>query len=251
MSGFTGDLLIIVPSRGRPKNIARLLDSLRETSKLRTHLHVCVDDDDPALPDYERVMNHAGREDDVLERGPRKGLGAWTNEVAIRRAYQYPYLASFGDDHVPQTPGWDYFLIRAIEDLGGTGFSYPWDGADIPQAVVVSSDIVRKLGWMCEPSLNHWYVDNVWLDLGLGADCIRHCRVVSVDHVHPGAGKAPVDKTYTEASPRLASDREAYYCWYRERMTTDVAKITALREKGQVLHTGGLDLQGQGILASG
>ena len=48
MSGFTGDLLVIVPSRGRPKNIARLLDSLRETSKLRTHLHVCVDDDDPA-----------------------------------------------------------------------------------------------------------------------------------------------------------------------------------------------------------
>ena len=183
------------------------------------------------LPDYERVMNHAGREDDVLERGPRKGLAEWTNEIAVRRASQYAYLASFGDDHVPQTPGWDYFLIRAIGDFGGTGFSYPWDGADIPQAVVVSSDIVRKLGWFCEPSLNHWYVDNVWLDLGLGADCIRHCRAVSVDQVHPGTGKAPVDATYTEASPRLASDREAYYRWYRERMTVDVAKITALQEK--------------------
>ena len=50
-------------------------------------------------------------------------------------------------------PGWDKALIRAIVETGGTGFSYPWDGTreDIPEAVVVSSDIVAALGWMCLP----------------------------------------------------------------------------------------------------
>ena len=40
---------------------------------------------------------------DVLEVGPRKGLAAWTNEIAVRRAGEYPFLASLGDDMVPKT----------------------------------------------------------------------------------------------------------------------------------------------------
>lgn len=223
-------LLVITPSRGRPDNIARLLDTIRDTSRLATHLHVAVDEDDPRLEDY-RLLGYG--KDDQLEIGPRKGLGAWTNEVAVRRAAEYPYLASFGDDHVPRTRGWDYFLTRAIEDMGGTGFSYPWDGTrvDIPEAAVVSSDIVQALGWMCQPDLEHYYVDTVWADLGRGAGCLRHCRAITVDHVHPGAGTARVDKTYVESGEKLAADRDAYYEWRKTRMAADIATVTALREK--------------------
>ena len=130
----SGDLLVIVPSRGRPGNIARLLDSVHATARAQTHLHVAVDDDDEKLPQYRTVMDHAGRDGDTLETGPRKGLCAWTNEVAVRRAGEYPFLASFGDDMVPRTPGWDAALLRGIAHMGGTGTVYPWDGAreDIP-----------------------------------------------------------------------------------------------------------------------
>ena len=227
-----GDLLVIVPSRGRPRNIARLLNAAHETSKLAVHVHVCVDDDDPERAGYEELAAEAPP-GDFFEFGPRKGLAAWTNEVAVRRAAEYPFLASFGDDHLPKTRDWDYYLARAIEDFGGTGFSYPWDGTreDIPEAVVMSSGIVAKLGWMCMPDLQHWYVDNVWADLGRGADCLRHCRAVVVDHVHPAAGKAPADKTNAEAGEKLAADRDAYYAWRRDgRMAADIRKIIALRE---------------------
>ena len=165
------DLLVIVPSRGRPQNIARLLDSVHATSRAETHLHVAVDEDDEKLPQYRAVMDKAGAEGDVLEVGTRKGLCGTTNDVAVRRAGEYPFLASLGDDMVPRTPGWDAALIRAINDMGGTGIAYPWDGTreDIPEAVVMSSDIVQVLGWMCMPDLAHWYPDNCWADLGRGA----------------------------------------------------------------------------------
>jgi len=226
-----GDLLVVVPSRGRPQNIRRLLTAVHETSKLATHVHVAVDDDDPDLEAYRQVMGDLGGPGDVLETGPRKGLAGWTNEVAVRRAAEYPFLASLGDDHCPRTRYWDYFLVRAIEHMGGTGFSYPWDGTreDIPQAVVMSSSIVAALGWMCEPSLEHYYVDNVWADLGRGAGCLRHCRAGAVDHVHPAAGKAAGDKTYADAGGKLAADREAYQVWRRTRMGDDIKTITALR----------------------
>jgi hypothetical protein len=227
-----GDLLVIVPSRERPESIRRLLNAVHETSKLDTHVHVAVDEDDPRLKSYRLFMEEAGP-DDVLEVGPRKGLAAWTNEIAVRRAAEYPYLASFGDDHLPKTKYWDYYLVRAIEDMGSTGFSYPWDGTreDVPEACVLSSNIVTALGWMCLPGLEHFFIDDVWADLGRGAECIRHCRAIAVDHVHPGAGKAKPDATYSEAFPKLDADREAYYAWRRSgRMTEDIRAIISLRE---------------------
>src|SRR5262249_32622549 len=150
------------------QSIARLLGAVHDTALLDTHVHVAVDEDDETLPQYRAVMDKAGDIDDVLEAGPRKGLCAWTNEVAVRRAGEYRFLASFGDDMVPRTRGWDRALCRAIADMGGTGFSYPWDGTreDVPEAVVMSSDIVAALGWMCLPGLAHWYCDDTWAALG-------------------------------------------------------------------------------------
>ena len=222
-----GDLLIVVPSRGRPQNIARLLDAVRATAKMRTHVHVAVDDDDPELERYRYVMKQAAADGDRLTTGPRKGLAAWTNEIAVERAAEYPFLASLGDDHVPYTPGWDRALIRAIAEAGGTGFSYPWDGTreDIPEAVVMSSDIVTALGWMCLPELSHWFVDNVWADLGRGAGCLRHLRAIKVEHAWKG------DQTSKDSSESISADRDAYYAWRRsERMQQDIDTVISLRE---------------------
>ena len=228
-----GDLLIVMPSRGRPQNIARLLDAVHATARLRTLVHVAVDDDDETLPQYQAVMAKAGKPGDALETGPRKGLGGWTNEVAVRRAGEFRFLASFGDDHRPRTPGWDRALVAAIGEMGGTGFAYPWDGVreDIPEAVVMSSDIVQALGWMCEPSLSHYFVDNVWADLGRHAGCIRYLRAVAVDHLSPTSGKVAGDATYAASSEKITADHEAYAAWHADRMADDVKVIWGLRER--------------------
>ena len=225
---MSGDLLLIVPSRGRPQSIARLLDSVHETGRMRTHVHVGVDDDDPELPRYRYVLDKGGRDGDVLTTGPRKGLCGWTNEIAVARAAEYPFLASFGDDHVPWTPGWDRALIRAIVNMGGTGFSYPWDCTreDIPEAAVMSSDIVQALGWMSLPGLEHWFIDNCWADLGRGAGCLRHLRAIKVEHIRKG------DQTAAESAEKFAADRDAYFAWRRsERFIKDIETVISLRQR--------------------
>ena len=133
---------------------------------------------------------------------------------------------------VPRTPGWDRALIRGIERMGGTGIVYPWDGVreDIPEAVVMSSDIVAALGWMCEPSLSHFYCDNVWADLGRGAGCIRHLRAIAGDHRN-AAAEGRSDQTAKDNGKSLKTDRDAYFGWRRERMADDVGVIVKLRER--------------------
>ena len=68
---------------------------------------------------------------------------------------------------------------------------------------------MAALGWMCEPALSHWYVDNVWADLGRGAGCLRHLRAIKVEHAWKG------DQTSRESSEALTADRDAYYAWRR------------------------------------
>jgi hypothetical protein len=230
---LTGDLLVIVPTRGRPQNLARLLGAVHATRTAVTHVAVAVDDDDPDLAAYEIVMAEHGGAGDWLTHGPRDGLIGWTNAVALPQASEYRYLASFGDDHLPRTKGWDTALLRAIDDMGGTGISFPWDGMreDVPEAPVVSSDIVQALGWLLNPACQHYYGDDTLGALGRGAGCLRHCRAVWVEHVHPGAGTAPGDRTYKDSSASIAADKAAYQTWRQHHMATDVATIRALREQ--------------------
>jgi hypothetical protein len=230
---MSGDLLVIVPSRGRPQNLARFLDAVHATATSVTHVHAAVDVDDPERGSYEDIWQVHQGPGDYLSAGPRDGLIGWTNKIATANAAGYKALASFGDDHLPRTKGWDTALLRAIDDMGGTGISFPWDGMreDVPEAPVVSSDIVQALGWLLNPACQHYYGDDTLGALGRAAGCLRHCRAVWVEHVHPGAGTAPGDRTYKDSSASIQADKAAYQTWRQQQMATDVAAIRALRER--------------------
>jgi hypothetical protein len=96
---------------------------------------------------------------------------------------------------------------------------------------VVSSDIVRALGWLRQPSLKHYFVDDVWKALGEGAGCLNYLPGVIIEHRHrskTGHG----DATYAEALAHWHADRVAYDLWRAAGMAEDVRKITALRVLG-------------------
>jgi len=223
------DLLVIVPSRGRPGNVARFVRAVAATSTAQTDIVFGFDNDDP---DLKKSVNaaHSAQVPTIAVTGPRKGLGAWTNELAATFTDDYRALASFGDDHVPQTHGWDKLLLGAIDGMGGTGIAYPNDGIrdDIGEAWVMSADIVRALGWMCEPALKHWWVDEVITVIGREADCLAYLPDVTVRHNHPAAGRGQFDATYWDAFEGVAADKKAYETWRAERMAADVATVRAL-----------------------
>lgn len=225
------DLLIIVPSRGRPGNVARFMRAAAKTCRAGTEVVFAFDDDDPSLGKSQAAAMAFAAEFPVSVRtGPRKGLGAWTNEIAVASAGEYRALGSFGDDHVPVTPGWDKLLLEAIDGMGGTGIAYPNDQMrdDVCEAWIESSGIVQALGWMCEPSLKHWWVDAVIADLGNGAGCLRYLPEVLVPHKHFAAGKAQVDATYRDSGRHIGADQAAYGVWRAERMAADVDAVRAL-----------------------
>ncbi len=228
------DLAVLVPSRGRPHNAARLVEACEATCTARTRLYFGLDEDDPVLPKYYATFGPSGMYQYATAEH-RMGLGAWTNRLAWQLLDIYhpkcPYLASVGDDMVPRTVGWDTMLIEANEKMGG-GFSYPNDlrRSDLPEAVVIDSRIVRALGWMCEPSIGHWYTDNVWRDLGAGAGCLSYVPGAVVEHKHPNVrGGDPPDATYWDASTQYDRDLASYQRWRIRRMHQDIRTVQGIR----------------------
>ena len=226
------DLTVIVPSRGRAERLREMLAAALELSRADTLIAVASDEDDPAHEAYDALLTPHARAGRVQWTcGQRRTLSGWTNLIAAQHAPGSRALASFGDDHVPRTEGWDRLLLDAIGGMGGTGIAYPDDRrrSDIPEAVVISSDIVTALGWMCEPSLAHFYIDDAWADLGRGAGCIAYVPDAVVEHMHyrtrPEGAR---DATYAEAEAGGTRDRQAYERWRASRMAADVATVRSL-----------------------
>jgi hypothetical protein len=224
------DLLMIVPSRGRPENVAALWQAWQATTTSRdTALLVAVDDDDPTLSGYRQVCDGWGIE---LVVGPRLRMCPTLNKIAIERAPHHFALGFLGDDHRPKSPAWSQRYLDELHDLG-TGFVYGNDllaGERLPTQFALTSDIVQTLGAVAPAPVNHMFVDNQVWDLGHAIGRIRYLPDVIVEHLHPLAQKADMDAGYAEVNhpDAFEADRLIYADWYQHQMPADVAKLKAL-----------------------
>lgn len=229
------DLAILVPSRGRPASVTRLVEACRETCLTDYQLCWGFDEDDPELDSNLIARGHSRS---YSWTGPRKGLAAWTNAMWRSLEGEFRYYASIGDDHEPLTRGWDKQLTGTLEERGG-GFAYCWNGhhqaePNYPEMCVISAPVLSALGWMAEPSMLHYCIDVVWRDLGHEAGCLYYLPDVTLLHHHwafPGPHAGARDDTYWEAAERGRQDVAAHATWTRERKATDVLKVLGALER--------------------
>jgi hypothetical protein len=232
------DLVVVVPSRGRPAAIGELIGACMATCTGRTRGVVAVDRDDPALPEYERVVQAAGGPTAgvTLHVGPGGSMVAALNAaaMAVLDGPSRPYaLAFLGDDHRPRTRGWDQAYVDALRGLR-SGLVYGDDGLQgeaLPTQVAMTTDIVAALGWMAPPTLTHLAVDNWWLALGQRAGCIRYLPGVVVEHLHPYAGKGEWDEGYrrVNAPEMYRRDLAEFQRLATQVLPAAVAAVSALR----------------------
>lgn len=229
------DLLVIVPTRGRPQAVPEIMQAWDDTEATADVLF-CVDKDDPELAAYKaHAKTYA---DDARVRfvfWARKRLCGTLNQAAVKNASAYRFLAFLGDDHRPRVADrpWDERFRECLSG-GGPGLVYGNDllmGEQMPTAVAMTSDIVQTLGYFSPPVLVHLCLDLCWLDWGRRLGRITYLDDVVIEHMHPAAGKAQVDQGYEECnSPdQVGADGAAYYD-YRDNggLEADLDKLRKL-----------------------
>lgn len=216
------DLLVMVPTRGRREQCERLLETFTETATCADLLFI-TDADDNSYSGME------WGEASVATLEPREYLSGKLNKTGVAFADVYGTLAWFGDDVAFRTPGWDKLLLAALEDLGGSGWVYPDDKRrnDVPEHWMVSSDVVKALGWFANPVLNHFYLDNSVGELGKRAGLIRWCPEAIVEHLHysvaPGVER---DETYRSTEDMFGeSDLAAFQEWRSSQLANEVSVL--------------------------
>lgn len=232
-------MLIIVPTRGRPQAVQKVVDAWMETGAFEdgASLAFIVDADDPCENDYHLAFSRsrapvgAGMHTVDRWRPLVPKLNHWSSIIATDP--RITALGFAGDDHLPRTKGWARVYLDALDELG-TGIVYGDDGFQgkrLPTQWAMTADIVRALGAMVPGKTEHLYCDNIIRDLGRDADCLTYLPNVLIEHMHPAAGKAQVDAGYSHVNrpAQYAGDQRAYQEWQLFQKRHDVAMIRELR----------------------
>jgi hypothetical protein len=229
-------MLVVVPSRGRPGNIADLMTSWYETEANATLL-VAVDDDDPQLQGYRNVFSDAHDDRYQLVVGPRLRLAGTLNSVIMSRVMRagtvpYDIVGFMGDDHRPRTPHWDATVEDVVKQFG-TSVIYGNDliqGPNLPTAVFMTVDVVKTLGYFVPPGLVHMYLDNTWKAWGEAMGRLFYCNDVVIEHMHPIAGKSEWDDLYKEVNSgtQYETDQIAFKSYVAGHLHDDAEKLRSL-----------------------
>ena len=214
--------LVIIPSRGRPDNVARTVEQLQLYSKI-SDICVAIDDDEADL--YPRIDNV------IYEVNPRLRMNGTLNLVANKYVDDYKTIYFMGDDHVVRTEGWDEKLYAPIKERG-YGLSY---GDDLFQreklatAVMMSTNIIKPLGFMAPPKLIHLYMDNFWMTIGHALDALNYIPEAIIEHMHYLNGKATQDEGYTDvnSSEVYTHDKIVFDEYAANQLKDDVLKVAA------------------------
>lgn len=217
------DLAVLVPSRGRPHNMQRLIRAMQDTCHADTQLVVGVDADDPCLPIYFDVFD----ETEVHIQPPMR-LVPWLNYLSASRVDEYRAIGHIGDDNVPRTHGWDVRIMESL-DTHNMCFGDDLDPGRVPGSLTIHafmrSEMIRTLGYMGPPALRHMYVDPVWFAWGT-ATSIEFLPDVVLEHMHYSiGGKAPRDESYEASTGLIPEDCVAYNAYCADGLNADIVKL--------------------------
>lgn len=194
-------MCVVVPSRGRPENAARLAQAFIDT-QTEADLYFIIDNDDPKWNEYAKNENIKCLPADNKTGGCAASLN--TGAVYLLDFAKFPlydYFVFMGDDHLPRTQNWDQAFIQALGI--NTGIVYGNDllqGENLPTAFGMSRDIVEELQGMTFPGCIHLFFDNFIKQLGIDLNYLKYLPNVIIEHLHPVAGKAEMDEGYARVN---------------------------------------------------
>jgi hypothetical protein len=223
-------LLMLCPSRGRPDSAREVLRLFDDTVALDdTELRFLVDSDDETAEQYPQHCT-------LILDPPPGCMNNAMNKGALQAVDEgYDYIGFIGDDHRFRTVDWDDAFISQLRKVRG-GMIFGNDLLQehrLPTHIVMSSSIVKALGWMGLPGAKHLYLDNTWLSLGDAVQCLYYLPTIVIEHMHPAGGKAVWDESYQRVNAPALYEHDSliYHAWAGgPQFGEDVAKVRAALE---------------------
>lgn len=139
------------------------------------------------------------------------------------------------DDLRPQTKDWDKTLLSKITGKNIVSCNDGQQGnLRMSGITVFSGSVLRAMGYIYPPNFWHTYVDNVWEDIGRGANCWTYVDEVLVLHDHPFVNQQldpeKADDTTHKSYGQQERDQEAYRQWLITERDSVIQRVMAIGE---------------------
>lgn len=215
MAAPSGRISVLLPTRQRPQQLSRLVDSIKATASDpdRVELVTYIDDDDES---YENLALDIAW---VQCRGPRHHDGLVNLSIKWNDCYAASsggIIMHCGDDIIFRTEGWDDVVRRAFDAVpdrvlfafGRDGYQ---DGNNFGTHGFINRVWVEAVGFFVPPYFVSDFNDTFLNDVSKLID--RHREIdIYTEHMHYCAGKAEIDENTAERLERHKQyDPEALY----------------------------------------
>lgn len=227
------DALWIVPTRSRPQNIAPMIEAW-SNSRVYAHLKFVIDQDDPKYDQYIEELKGTPDWVSFMDITTHLMLVPKLNRMANLYCQEYEFIGFMGDDHRPKTPIWDGLMSAELRRRG-FGMAYANDlfqKENLPTSVLMTANIIRALGYMAPPTLEHLYCDNFWKAMGQATEALVYMDHIVIEHQHPHVGRYPSDEQYdwVNSNRQYDKDGHAWETYQRKGFGFDHAKLMAVKQ---------------------
>jgi len=195
---------LIVPTRGRPKQVKCLMESLFKFTEDLNDLQVVLACD---IDEMELANKY------VAEYLPRVNFVAHVGEFVpnksskVNRVYDFvtgDIIGVLNDDMVCRTRGWDKIVKEhAAKYPDGIYLIYGKDGRfnDLAVYQFTSRKLPDSVGYIWHPMLAHIYMDNWNHEMFKEIGRLEYVPELFFEHMHYAMGKAIIDDTYKLCTP--------------------------------------------------
>lgn len=199
---------LLLPTRQRPTQLARLVDSIIATTSRPESVQIVtyIDDDDTSYDDLDFGIEW------VKVRGPRESGGIVNLSAMWNACYAVSsgdIVMHCGDDIVFRTLGWDQVVYDTFDSYpDNLLFAFGQDGYQVSFGThgFIHRDWVDTVGFLFPPRFSSDYNDTFLNDVSklIG----RHVEIdILTEHMHYIVGKAEIDQNTRERLERHAADR--------------------------------------------
>jgi hypothetical protein len=222
---------VLVPTRGRPHNMRRMVDSGRATSVGPVEYVFYVDNDDPESASMASTLYEEGH-DVAWTTGERVVLSQMWNECFYIADPNSTVFQHSCDETIYRSAGWDRAVLDALADWPDhIGLVYGRDGIhdeNLATHGFITREWVDAVGYFCPPYFSSDYND-LWLhEVAGGIGRRRFLPDVFTEHMHPAVGKGPLDQTHQDRLARHGQDGvDALWNQLLPKRQEDVSKLVA------------------------
>jgi glycosyltransferase involved in cell wall biosynthesis len=204
----TIDISLLVPTRGRPRLLQRLFDSLADTTSRLARIEIVLYIDDDDLPTHE--VTHASLQLIKLIKPAGEKMGRM-NQLCYE-ASRGRFVMLMNDDVVFRTKAWDGRVLDAFSRFPdeaalvyGNDLHQQESMATLP---IVSRAVCDIMGGICPKDYLNVYIDVHLFDVfkklaKLGYSRTAYLEDVVFEHLHHEVGKSSLDSTYVKKNEQF------------------------------------------------